>query len=461
MKRKSLLVFFIAVLFVLSFSVEFDKVYLENHRRLKSIFSFTLDFEQAKEIIQKHYPQLKTDEEVLQFIEDKKIQKYEIDGEMFYFEEMEANLFYRDFELIKKTEGWGQRYRSFTDSFFKSYYHEEINGTDFKSDLSPYFNPREYLVEYSIKVDKDKLPDKGHIKLWTPLPLQTACQEDIEIIKIEPFEAVIGYPKTTGDIGYINFDLDLEKYDGLDISVMYSFKHYQQEFVVDLDEIGKYDKESVLYKTYTESSKNIFYNNEMKALALSIVGDETNPYLMAKKIYYYVVENIYYSLIAHSYLEAENIPESLAVFEHGYGDCGAQSMFFSALCRSLGIPARTTGGFQIFFNNLGDHFWAEFYLPNYGWVPVDTSVGQIGVYSYWLNEEEREKFVGFFFGSQDAMRMVVQKNVDVSPGVVPDDVQILSMVLQIPFIDVDYGNENYEISIEIIMNTETKTYFIK
>ena len=324
------------------------------------------------------------------------------------------------------------------------------------------YQGKEYLVEYSIKVDEEKLPDKGHIKLWTPLPLQTACQEDIEIIKIEPSEAVVGYPKTTGDIGYINFDLDMEKYNGLDISVMYSFKHYQQEFIVDLNEIGEYDRESALYKTYTESSKNIFYNDEMGDLALSIVGEETNPYLMAKKIYYYVVDNIYYSLIAHAYLEAENIPESLAVFEHGYGDCGAQSMFFSSLCRSLGIPARSTGGFQIFFNNLGDHFWAEIYLPNYGWLPVDTSVGKIGRYAYWLDEEEREKFIEFFFGNQDPLRMVVQNNVDVTPDEVPEDIQILSLVLQkIPYIDVDYGNENCDVSLEILENVEIKTYFLK
>lgn len=462
MKTKILIIVFFALLSVLSFSVEKDEKYLESQLRFKRNLSFSLDYNQAKEIIQKYYPQLKSDEEILQFIKDKKIQKYEINGEMFYFDGLEPNLLYRDLELNKKQEGWGKDYRVFIDSFFSNYYHEKIDITDFKSEYSPYFNPKEYFVEYSIYVDKDKLPDKGHLKLWTPLPLQTACQEDINIIKIEPVEAVIGYPKTTGDIGYINFDLDLEKYDSLDISVMYSFKHYQQEFIVDLDEIGEYDRESELYKIYTESSKNIFYNDEMKDLALSIVGNETNPYLMAKKIYYYVVDNIYYSLIAHAYLEAEKIPESLAVFEHGYGDCGAQSMFFSALCRSLGIPARATGGFQIFFNNLGDHFWAEFYLPNYGWVPVDTSVGKIGKYAYWISEEERDKFIEFYFGNQDPLRMVVQNNVDVAPDEVPEDIQILSLVLQkIPYIDVDYGNENDEVSLEIIENVEIKTYFIK
>ena len=199
----------------------------------------------------------------------------------------------------------------------------------------------------------------------------------------------------------------------------------------------------------------------MKELAKSIIGEETNPYTMAKKIYYYVVDNTYYSLIAHSYLEAENIPESLAVFNNGFGDCGSQSMFFSALCRSVGIPARASGGCQIFFGNLGNHFWAEFYLPNYGWVPVDTSVGQVGRYAHWLSEEQQEKFVNFFFCNQDPLRMVIQNDVDIPIDQTPKDKQFLSMVMQLPFVSSDYGNENLELAMDIILNTETKLKFLK
>ena len=58
---------------------------------LKKELSFTLTFEQAKTIIQRNYPNLKTDAEVLQFIEDQKVQKYEKNDETLYFDEMETN----------------------------------------------------------------------------------------------------------------------------------------------------------------------------------------------------------------------------------------------------------------------------------------------------------------------------------------------------------------------------------
>jgi hypothetical protein len=57
--------------------------------------------------------------------------------------------------------------------------------------------------------------------------------------------------------------------------------------------------------------------------------------------------------------------------------------------------------------------------------------------------------------------MVVQKDVNVTPDIIPKDVQILSLVLQNPYIDVDYGNENFEITTEILEHIDTKTYYIQ
>lgn len=457
MKNKVLMILFILLLVVLSFSIEKDNEYLKNQEMLKKGFSFNLTFEQAKAIIQKNYPNVKTDAEVFQFIEEKKIQKYEKNGEMFYFDDMETNLCHRDFELSQRTEGWNQHYESIIKTSLSPYLHKEMNA---QSINSPYYNPQKYLVDYAISVDKENLPDKGQIKLWIPLPLKTAVQEGFKLIKVEPADAVVGYPKTSGDIAYILLDIDSSPQKDLNISLLYTYTHYQQSFNVDLEEVGAYDINSEVYKRYTKSSNDIFFNEEMRKLAQRIVGDETNPYLMAKKIYDYIINNIDYSLMAHAYLESEGIPESLYVFEHGYGDCGAQAMFFSSLCRSLGIPARTTGGFQLFTDELGSHFWAEFYLPNYGWVPVDSSAGSVSQYAYWMSEEEKENFTTFFFGNQDPLRMVVQKDVNIAPDVIPEDVQVLGMVLQLPYIDVDYGNEKFEVSMEILENRHTKVYAI-
>jgi hypothetical protein len=56
-----------------------------------------------------------------------------------------------------------------------------------------------------------------------------------------------------------------------------------------------------------------------------------------------------------------------------------------ALCRAAGIPARIQAGFT--FNNVGEtlkdgHMWAEYYLENYGWIPVDATWQQFNTIDY-------------------------------------------------------------------------------
>ncbi|PNX46188.1 MAG: transglutaminase, partial [Thermoplasmata archaeon M9B1D] len=87
------------------------------------------------------------------------------------------------------------------------------------------------------------------------------------------------------------------------------------------------------------------------------------------------------------------------------GKCVDFSSVFVALSRTAGVPAREILGTRISKN--GDitgayHCRAEFYLPNYGWVPVDPS----DVAKLMLNENlniNDSKVIearDYFFGAQ-------------------------------------------------------------
>jgi hypothetical protein len=75
MNKKRLWILLLTLLIVCAFSIERDEAYLENKEMLKKTLSFTLGYEEVKTIIQKYYPDLKTDAAILAFIADKKIQK--------------------------------------------------------------------------------------------------------------------------------------------------------------------------------------------------------------------------------------------------------------------------------------------------------------------------------------------------------------------------------------------------
>ncbi len=116
--------------------------------------------------------------------------------------------------------------------------------------------------------------------------------------------------------------------------------------------------------------------------------------------------------------------------EHGYGDYEMQSIF---LPLNWNTAERTRG-----FTSL---FRAEFHLPNYGWIQVDTSAGQGVMYSVGVTEEESRIYKDFYFENFDPLRMVVQNSVDMMPEERPKDVQSLEKVMQLPFFESEFGNE--------------------
>ncbi len=151
----------------------------------------------------------------------------------------------------------------------------------------------------------------------------------------------------------------------------------------------------------------------MKAKARAIVANETNPYLQAQKIYWDIITTLPYSHAPHMTLDATGTPESLYVLTTGIGDCGTQSMYFAALCRSIGIPARAVGGYQMIQGFAGTHFWAEYYLEGYGWVPVDVTAAEGGDWSYNATPAELQQYKEYFFGSLDPYRYIIQDDVDI------------------------------------------------
>jgi hypothetical protein len=153
-----------------------------------------------------------------------------------------------------------------------------------------------------------------------------------------------------------------------------------------------YDTESELYETYTRPQRGIESDDpQIRELAEQIVGDEENVYKRVLLLQSWVQQNVLYPDLGSLYPD-----DALLCIDQGVGDCAGQSKVFVALCRSLGIPARTVSGLLPFQHgvgqldqflpriswmdrNLSPHVWCEVYFPDLGWVQCEPDMPGFGI----------------------------------------------------------------------------------
>jgi len=102
------------------------------------------------------------------------------------------------------------------------------------------------------------------------------------------------------------------------------------------------------------------------------VGANNNPYWIARNIFDYLREKLFYKRIGGWDIAP-------TVLSRGSGSCSEYTFVYIAMCRAAGLPARFAGSVVVRGEDASFDFvyhrWVEVYLPNYGWVPVDPSGG--------------------------------------------------------------------------------------
>lgn len=115
-----------------------------------------------------------------------------------------------------------------------------------------------------------------------------------------------------------------------------------------------------------------------------ILGRIKDPVAQAKAIYDWVVDNSVYDPSING-CGTGDVRQQLVRGLYGGRSADINGLFV-AICRAVGIPARCVYGLRVgpsrLFRNLGlngddatraQHVRAEFYIPGYGWIPVDPS----------------------------------------------------------------------------------------
>jgi sugar lactone lactonase YvrE len=122
----------------------------------------------------------------------------------------------------------------------------------------------------------------------------------------------------------------------------------------------------------TDADKYRAQGEYIQGKVAEIIGEETNFYFRARKLYDFLIGRINYQMVGGWDIAP-------TVIERGTGSCSEYTFSYVALCRAAGIPARYVGAMVLRGEDssvdTAYHRWAEIYLPQIGWIPVDVNAG--------------------------------------------------------------------------------------
>lgn len=272
---------------------------------------------------------------------------------------------------------------------------------------------------------------KGTYEIWVTKPYEGEAMMNVKETYASPAPTKISKGDNTEAIFYYwDFTPDGHLPQELQAQVTWEFVTFEQyAYSPDYKAGAEYDKDSALYKEYTKKVSPYNYNPRMTPILKDCVtpGDEKNYLDQALKAYNYMCTKFVKDqdkLDVVLYGGLQGMTDAYRAFENQKGVCDEITNVYVSMLRHLGIPARPALGYvhnmvlddKGNINTLGKpHAWAEFYLPDTGWVPVDATWGTTGQTidpALSTLGAAREMGMGeYYFGHMDALRCLTYKDV--------------------------------------------------
>ncbi len=230
-----------------------------------------------------------------------------------------------------------------------------------------YINRHAFVLTLEVDITGVSASDGNMLFLRVPLPEISATQRSVEVTASSPEPYMENYH------GAILHQLEnLKSGRNEKITHSYLLTNYGVTTSVNPALVKPFsDTKSPLYLMYTNADRIVPSDNgDIILKAASITGQEKNPYKKALLIYSWITGNI-----ASGTAVNPDRPVIEALTSKS-GDAYDKAILFSALTRAAGIPSLPVAGILVDAQqNSRTHWWAEFYLEGFGWVPVDPGLG--------------------------------------------------------------------------------------
>jgi transglutaminase-like putative cysteine protease len=253
-----------------------------------------------------------------------------------------------------------------------------------------------YEVSYNVEIQTGKNSGPNTLYLWFPHPVVSASQPVVQHLRRteEPF--VENYRDTT--LFKLN---DMQKNTTRMIALSYRVEVYAVETQVNSAQIRSRGT-SPIKTVYTLPGPLIPSDDPgIEAKAAEIIQREQNPYLKARRLYEWLIDQ---GGIGQEPQEGG----AVEALERGQADSYGAALLFCALARAAAVPAIPLSGVLIREDrSTSRHFWAEFWIDGFGWVPLDPVLGAgRAPPDFELPENPRQ----YYFGNLDNRRVAFTRD---------------------------------------------------
>ncbi len=170
------------------------------------------------------------------------------------------------------------------------------------------------------------------------------------------------------------------------------------------------------YSLYLSATRLGPVDGEVKKLADTITAGQKTVLGKAKAIYDWTCENTY----RNPETRGCGFGDVYRLLKDPGGKCADISSIYVALARAAGVPSREIFGIRQGKMKAQDittwyHCWAEFYLPGYGWVPVDPADVRKAMLKLDLDiaDPKTNQLREYFWGGLDPYRIKLGEGRDI------------------------------------------------
>ncbi|MFQ5870327.1 MAG: transglutaminase-like domain-containing protein [Candidatus Zixiibacteriota bacterium] len=255
---------------------------------------------------------------------------------------------------------------------------------------------REQTVEVSYRFTARDIPANAErIHAWVPLPLSDRWQH-LEHFRVDgnlPYR-ILNEPEYGNR--FLLFDLSgAEPGEGAEVVVAVTFRVNRKSYrALGAPGVGESTPQETLAR-FLAPDRLVPVGGRVAEEARRVAGEVKDPLVQARRLYDHIVATVTYDKSGEGWGRGD----ALYACDVRAGNCTDFHSLFIAEARALGIPARFIMGLPLPEGASqgtieGYHCWAEFYLQDRGWVPVDASEA-----SKFPQRKET------FFGGLDANRV--------------------------------------------------------